>query len=179
MPQPTAYTKSTNFAQDESPTSAAGPPYAPTASTPNWRTSKPRSARRWRTWRSSSGTTASSQDGLVEYYNLSSACKAAVLATKWTSRGLWATATAYVVNDMVDVAGSSYICAVAHTSGTFATDYAAGKWQIFVAASTAGGVSFTPTTTVTSTTAQAAIEEVDTKLRAASLPVLSALYGAM
>jgi hypothetical protein len=116
---------------------------------------------------------------LVEYYNLSSACKAAVLATKWTSRGLWATATAYVVNDLVDVAGSAYICAIAHTSGTFATDYAAGKWQIFVAASTAGGVSFTPTTTVTSTTAQAAIEEVDTKLRAASLPVLSALYGAM
>jgi hypothetical protein len=48
-----------------------------------------------------------------------------------------------------------------------------------VTASSAGGVSFTPTTTVTSTTAQAAIEEVDTKLRAASLPVLSALYGAM
>ena len=118
-------------------------------------------------------------DGLVEYYNLSSSCKAAVLATKWTSRGLWATATSYAVNDMVDVSGASYICAVAHTAVTFAADYAAGKWQIFVAASTAGGVSFTPTSTITSTTVQAAIAEVDTNLRAAALPQLAALFGAM
>jgi hypothetical protein len=117
-------------------------------------------------------------DALVELHNLSASCRAA-LVTNWVARGLWATSTAYAVGDMVDVTGSSYVCAVAHTSGVFATDYAAGKWQIFVTASTAGGVSFTPTTTVTSATAQAAIEEVDTKLRAASLPVLSALYGAI
>jgi len=116
-------------------------------------------------------------DGLVEYYNLSAAARAALQATKWTSRGLWATATAYVVNDMVDVNGSAYICAIAHTSGVFAADYAAGKWQIFVTANSAGGQAFTPTATIVATNTQAAIEEVDTKLRAASLPVLSALYG--
>jgi hypothetical protein len=119
------------------------------------------------------------RDGLVEYYNLSSSCKAAVLATKWTARGLWATATAYAVNDMVDVSGSSYICATAHTSGTFATDYAAGKWQIFVTGATAGGVTFTPTTNVSATTVQAAIEEVDTESRASSQPMLACLYGAL
>lgn len=119
-------------------------------------------------------------DGLVEYYNLSTSCKAAVLATKWTARGLWTTVTAYDVSDMVDASGVSYVCAIAHTSGVFATDYAAGKWQIFGGgAATAATAAFTPTATVTSTTVQTAIEEVDTKLRASSLPVLSAFYGGL
>lgn len=116
-------------------------------------------------------------DSLVEPYNLSAATKAYVLATKWNARGLWLTATAYAVNDMVDVNGASYICAIAHTSGLFATDYAAGKWQIFITANSAGGQAFTPTSTITSTNTQAAIVEVDTKLRAAALPMLSCLFG--
>jgi len=116
-------------------------------------------------------------DGFVEYYNLSASARAALLATKWTARGLWTTATAYAVSDMVDVAGVSYVCAIAHTSGIFATDYAAGKWQIFVTSSSASGQAFTPTTTISSLNTQAAIVEVDTKLRAASLPVLSSLFG--
>lgn len=40
----------------------------------------------------------------------------------------WATSTAYAVNDIVQVTGAIYVCAVAHTSGTFATDNAAGNW---------------------------------------------------
>lgn len=116
-------------------------------------------------------------DGLVEYYNLSASARAALMATKWTARGLWTTATVYAVNDMVEVAGASYICAIAHTSGVFATDAAAGKWQIFVTANSAGGQAFTPTTTILATNTQAAVEEVDTRLRAASLPTLSAFYG--
>ncbi len=117
------------------------------------------------------------RDGLVEPYNLSAATKAYTLATKWTARGLWTTATAYAVSDMVDVAGAAYICAVAHTSGVFATDYAAGKWQIFVAASAAGGVSFTPAGALVSTNVQAAIQETDTASRNGYLPLLSAFYG--
>lgn len=118
-------------------------------------------------------------DGLVEYYNLSAAARASLMATKWIARGLWLTATAYVPNDMVDVAGVSYICpeGQGHTSGVFLTDYAAGKWQIFVTSSSAGGQSFAPTVTILSLNTQAAVEEVDTKLRAASLPLLSCLYG--
>lgn len=45
-------------------------------------------------------------------------------------KGAWVTATAYAVNDAVSEAGSAYICLVAHTSGTFATDLAASKWGI-------------------------------------------------
>lgn len=40
----------------------------------------------------------------------------------------WVTSTAYAVNDTVVNSGTGYRCLVAHTSGTFATDLAAGKW---------------------------------------------------
>jgi len=40
----------------------------------------------------------------------------------------WATSTAYIVNDVVINSSTTYICLVAHTSGTFATDLAANKW---------------------------------------------------
>ncbi|APW37170.1 hypothetical protein RD110_08125 [Rhodoferax koreense] len=116
-------------------------------------------------------------DALVEPYNLSATTKAFVQATKWNARGLWATLTAYAVNDMVDVSGASYICAVAHVSGNFAADYAAGKWQVFVTANNAAAQAFAPTATISSTNTQAAVVEVDAAARAASLPALSAFYG--
>lgn len=119
------------------------------------------------------------QDGLIEPYNFSSATKAYVLATKWNARGLWATATAYAVNDLVDFGGRAYVCAVAHTSGVFATDYANGDWQIFAAASNAAAIIFTPTTTISATDVQAAISEVDSKNRALSNPVTASLYGGL
>ena len=50
----------------------------------------------------------------------------------WQAGG-WVTATAYVEDDGVSYNGSSYICLVAHTSGTFATDLAAAKWELFAA----------------------------------------------
>ena len=46
------------------------------------------------------------------------------------NRGDWATATAYAVNDIVSEAGFLYLCATAHTSAAaFATDLA--KWKKF------------------------------------------------
>lgn len=42
----------------------------------------------------------------------------------------WATATAYTTTSYVSINGKFYVCAVAHTSGTFATDLAAGKWTL-------------------------------------------------
>ncbi len=43
-------------------------------------------------------------------------------------RGNWATATAYAYNDLVVSSGTKYRCLTAHTSNTFATDLAAGRW---------------------------------------------------
>lgn len=45
-------------------------------------------------------------------------------------RGAWITATIYALKDAVVQAGIVYICEIAHTSGVFATDLAAGKWAI-------------------------------------------------
>lgn len=45
-------------------------------------------------------------------------------------RGAWVTTTAYAENDAVSQGGSSYIALEAHTSGTFATDLAASKWEV-------------------------------------------------
>ena len=41
----------------------------------------------------------------------------------------WATSTSYAVGDIVQENSTLYKCLVAHTSGTFATDLAAGDWQ--------------------------------------------------
>ena len=61
------------------------------------------------------------------------------LKFKW--RGAWVTATAYIKDDVVRFGGSSYVCVVNHTSGTWATDIGAVKWQLMVEGST-------PTTTL-------------------------------
>jgi len=42
----------------------------------------------------------------------------------------WLTATAYVVGDVRVQTNDAYYCAIAHTSGTFATDLAAVKWVV-------------------------------------------------
>lgn len=45
----------------------------------------------------------------------------------------WLTTTAYAVGALVAQGGSKYYCTTAHTSGTFATDLAAGKWYLLPA----------------------------------------------
>ena len=53
-------------------------------------------------------------------------------------KGAWLTSTAYVVDDIVREDGNAYICLVAHTSGTFSTDLAALKWELFASKGSAG-----------------------------------------
>lgn len=53
-------------------------------------------------------------------------------------RGAWLTATAYAKNDLVKTAGNVYICLVAHTSGTFATDLTALDWELMVSKGDSG-----------------------------------------
>lgn len=52
--------------------------------------------------------------------------------------GVWTTAEVYALNDIVQTAGASYICVEAHTAGTFSTDLAAGKWELFAARGATG-----------------------------------------
>jgi hypothetical protein len=53
-------------------------------------------------------------------------------------KGSWTTATEYAINDLVRQDGSSYICLVAHTSGTFSTDLTAVYWELFSQKGSAG-----------------------------------------
>lgn len=80
-------------------------------------------------------------------------------------RGSWVTATAYTKGQLVQSSTTSYICAVAHTSGVFATDYTAGKWIVLgsSAANAASGISFTPAGDIAATNVQTAIQELDTE----------------
>lgn len=69
------------------------------------------------------------------------ASEAAVLAVEenlpdW--QGAWVTSTAYEVGDLVREDGSSYICLVAHTSGTFSTDLGNLYWELFAQKGAAG-----------------------------------------
>lgn len=45
-------------------------------------------------------------------------------------RGAWSSSAVYALKDVVVESSIVYICTVAHTSGTFSTDLAAGKWAI-------------------------------------------------
>jgi hypothetical protein len=53
-------------------------------------------------------------------------------------RSAWLTATAYGLGDLVKQNGDVYICIFVHTSGVFATDLAALKWELFVPKGSAG-----------------------------------------
>lgn len=46
-------------------------------------------------------------------------------------KGNWTTSTAYSPLDVVLQGGFAYVCLVAHTAGTFATDLSAGKWALY------------------------------------------------
>lgn len=45
-------------------------------------------------------------------------------------KGAWATGTAYSVGHSVVFSNAPYYCVLAHTSGVFATDLAAGRWVV-------------------------------------------------
>jgi hypothetical protein len=47
-----------------------------------------------------------------------------------TGVGAWVTSTSYVVGDFVTNGGNTYYCLIDNTSGTFATDLAAGDWVL-------------------------------------------------
>ena len=55
---------------------------------------------------------------------------------KFNWRGEWAGTTAYVKDDVVRKDANSYICLLAHTSGTWSTDLAATKWELMIPGAT-------------------------------------------
>lgn len=181
MPQPTAYTPTTNFAADESAnaggrstvrTAAVDAEFAAIATTLSGvRTNLALNQR----------DDGEIRDERVKLHTLSTDVKALLAAGQGLPRGAWLTATAYALRDIVTQGGNSYICATAHTSGTFSTDLAAVRWLLLSlgAAAAASGVPFTPTGTLAATNVQDAIDESDTENRALSAAALAAATGAV
>jgi hypothetical protein len=72
-------------------------------------------------------------NGVVTYDSLAPSLQTAGLAPA----SAWATAKSYLFGNAVTINSNLYRCLVAHTSGVFATDLAAGKW-VLVASLIAG-----------------------------------------
>jgi hypothetical protein len=110
------------------------------------------------------------RDQRVKLHTLDPVVLKLVTSFGGTIRGAWLTATAYAIKDVVTQGGNTYVAAVAHTSGVFATDLAAVRWVLVQlgAATAASGVPFTPTATLAATNVQTAIDEADTENRALS-----------
>lgn len=104
-------------------------------------------------------------DGIVKTHALSADVLALIANGAFVVRGDWLTTTAYAKGDIAVESAVIYLCIVAHTSGTFATDLAAGKWVQFFTAMAASNSSFAPTAYLDSTSVQDAIEELDEDLR--------------
>lgn len=176
MSQPPAYTKTADFAGDESSavsgrstvrTSALDAEFAAIETTLDATLANLEQIQR---------DDGEIRDAMVKLHTLSTDVRGLLAAGQGTPRGAWVTATVYAVRDLVTQSGNTYIAPQAHTAGTFATDLAAGKWMLFTLGSgnTAGTVGFTPTATLAATTTQAAIEETDTENRALSAAALAA-----
>lgn len=84
-------------------------------------------------------------NGSVLPESLSASILSILVANGCVIRGQWLTATAYAVKDVVTQNGSTYVCAVAHTSGTFVTDLSAVKW-VLLSYAVQGSRTFTDTT---------------------------------
>lgn len=91
---------------------------------------------------------------------------------------VWTTGTAYAANSSIVFNGSGfYRCLVAHTSGVFATDLAAAKWQLIVNLAgvplvSANQIAVTPSGSLT-TDVQTSLQALDTGKAALSHTQLS------
>jgi hypothetical protein len=102
-------------------------------------------------------------DNIVTQASLSSTVLALFTAIGVTPRGAWLTTTAYAVKDIVETGAPliPYMCVTAHTSGTFATDKAAGKWVALGGATpNASQITSTASGDVAATNVDSAIAEL-------------------
>lgn len=102
-------------------------------------------------------------DGKVKLHTLAADVKTLLATTGCVVRGAWLTATIYNAKDIVSNGGITYIAASQHTSGTFATDLAAGKW-LQLSSTLATDVAFTPQAGIAASTVSAALAEIGNQI---------------
>lgn len=118
-------------------------------------------------------------DAVVRVHTLSSDVLTLMASTTFTVRGAWVGGTAYAKGDVVLQNAIVYVCFIAHTANVFATDLAAGDWGALTTSSNASTTSFAPTTTIAATTVQAAIQELDNEVRPAGAILLHELCNGL
>jgi len=64
-------------------------------------------------------------DQYIRFYTITNGVGGQIVAS---SPSAWGTGTVYFEGEFVTQGGTTYLCRVAHTAGTFATDLGAGKW---------------------------------------------------
>ncbi len=162
MPQPTPYTRSTDFSAEES-AAVSGRSTVRTAAL---------DAELDAVQANLSGLNSNIallqrddgevKDGMVKLHTLAGETRALLAAGQGNPRGDWLTATAYALRDIVTQSGNTYICALAHTSGTFATDLAAVRWMTLSLGGSpaASSVPVTPAGGITATNVQQALQDL-------------------
>ena len=120
------------------------------------------------------------RDGIVSPESLSATTAAMFGGSNFVPRGTWASGAFYAANDIVENAGVIYVCLVSHTAAAlFATDRAAGRWQLFPGGQTADSLEFTPTSTIAGPTVHDAIVQVDAAARSLALADYAFNYGGL
>lgn len=120
------------------------------------------------------------RDQIVTPESLSATTAAMFGGSDFEPRGQWVTGAFYAAKDLVENAGIIYVCLVSHTAAAlFATDRAAGKWQLFPGGQTAAAIVFTPTSTVAGPNVQLAIEQVAASLASRALADYAFNYGGL
>ena len=172
MPQPPQYTRITSFSADEA-NNLAG---RSTVRTVNLNTEFDNAKLTLDQLVTNSGLIQRDDgkllDGVVTQASLSVAVTALFVSIGANPRGAWLTATSYAVKDIIETGApiAPYMCVTAHTSGVFATDYAAGRWVVLGSGlPTATQVSSTATGDVAATNVQSAIAELSSEKVAKAL----------
>lgn len=108
-------------------------------------------------------------DGTIAPNTIGPAQLSTSITVGFTAPAVWVTAHAYGVSPVATVFKNSafYSCLVAHTSGVFATDLAAGKWVLIfdlsgIPLTSANQVAVTPAGGITAVQVQQALQDLDT-----------------
>jgi len=164
MSQPTAYDPTTDFSQEEAANAAGRAPVDTAKLDAEFSALALTVAQVLTVIALNQRDDGEIRDGRVKIHTLATDVLALITAAGANVRGAWLTTTSYAVADVVVESDSTYICATAHTSGTFATDLAAVKWVLIAnapSAFAAASVSFTPTGGIAAANVQAAVAELD------------------
>lgn len=166
MPQPTSYTRATDFSDEESAAVAGRGTLRTAALDAEFDAVQLNLAGLNANIALLQRDDGRVRDGAVELHALAGDVRALLAAGQGVPRGPWLTATAYTLRDIVAQDGNSYICAVPHTSTVFAGDLAANRWLTLSLGGSpaADSVTVSPAGGITATNVQAALQELHSLL---------------